>query len=451
VDIDLVVTEGLGDNSYVVSIGDLAIAVDPQRDVERLVTVAERRGSRIRWVVETHVHNDYVSGAGELRVATGAEIVGPADAGYAFAFREMRDGEELALGDARLSAIATPGHTPEHTAYLLSLNGEEPLALFSGGSLMVGTAGRTDLLGDEAVGELTRAQFRTVRRLAELSDDVLLMPTHGAGSFCASATHEGPRTSSIGTERVTNPAFVEDESAFLEQQLRDLPAYPTYYARMAPINRAGAPVIGAVELPPSRSADEIALALEGGAVLVDARDGPAFARAHVRGSLNIPLEESFGSYVGWLVPFETPVALVLPDDPAAPREATTQLFRIGYDRLLGVLDGGVDAWRESGRSVSSYPSIDARAFADDVRAGEARDVLDVRQRTEWDEGHLEGTRHVFVGDLPKLLDSFSRDRTITLACASGYRSSMAASILDGAGVPVRLVSPGGVPTILETL
>jgi len=155
--------------------------------------------------------------------------------------------------------------------------------------------------------------------------------------------------------------------------------------------------------------------------------------------------------VGWLVPFDAPIALILPDDPSAPVEATTQLFRIGYDRIVGILDGGLDAWQASGRPASSYPSIDARAFADEVRGDGARDVLDVRQLTEWEEGHLEDSRHVFVGDLEARIGSFDRERTITVACASGYRSSMAASLLDRADVAVRLVSPGGVPEVLTLL
>ena len=208
-ELDLFVTPGLGDNSYLLSWGDEAAVIDPQRDIERFVEAARVRGARIRYAIETHVHNDYVSGAVELRAATGAEIVGPAAAGYAFAFLPMADGAEVELGDGSLMALATPGHTPEHTSYLLRDADGRQVALFSGGSLIVGSAGRTDLLGADRADELARAQFRTMRRLAALPDDVALLPTHGAGSFCASTPPGGERTSTLGAERAGNPALAD--------------------------------------------------------------------------------------------------------------------------------------------------------------------------------------------------------------------------------------------------
>lgn len=447
-ELDLLVTEGLGDNSYLLASGEEAAAIDPQRDIGRVLELAGSRGVRITTVVETHLHNDYLSGALELRAATGARIVGPATAGYEFDVVPLRDGQELAVGDLTLVALATPGHTFEHTAYLL----REPEALlFSGGSLIVGSAGRTDLLGAGRTEELTRLQFRTMRRLAELPDDVRLLPTHGAGSFCATSPPGEGRTSSLGEERMTNPALAEvGEAAFVKQQLTGLARYPDYYAYMAPINRAGPAVFGEVPLPPARTAEKVATLLEAGAWIVDARDGAAFASAHVPGSLNVPLEASFASYVGWLVPFGASIVLLVPDR-AALIEASTQLFRIGYDGVEGHLDGGIDAWKASGRGAARYPTIEVGRLVDELDREEAGDVVDVRQRSEWDAGHLEGSRHVFVGDLPDRLDEFDPGTTSTLVCASGYRSAMAASVLDRAGVPVRLVSRSGVPRALRML
>jgi hydroxyacylglutathione hydrolase len=451
VDLDLIATPGLGDTSYLLSSGGEAAAIDPQRDVGRLLRVAEAKRVRIRYAVETHVHNDYVSGAAELRAATGAEIVGPSRAGYEFGFIPIEDGGELAVGDLSLVAVATPGHTSEHTSYLVREAGSDaPTAVFSGGSLIVGSAGRTDLLGEDQTAELTRQQFRTMRRLAELPDDVLLLPTHGAGSFCATAPPGKQRTSSLGAERLANPALTAlDESLFVRQQLEGLPAYPDYYESIAPINRAGPPVFGDVPLAPARSPDEVAALLAGGAALVDARDGTSFAAEHVPGSLNVPLEESFASYVGWLVPFGDPVVLLVPDH-AALVEASTQLFRIGYG-LAGHLEGEIEAWRASGRDVASYPTLEIQELVAELARGEAGDVIDVRQRSEWEAGHLEGTRHEFVGDVPDRLDAFDRKTRTTVVCASGYRSAMAASVLDRAGVPVRLVSQSGVPRALRML
>jgi len=449
--IDLFVTLGLGDNSYVLTWGDEAAAIDPQRDVDRFVEAASARGARIRYVIETHIHNDYVSGAAELRAATGAEVWGPADGGYAFATTPVEDGTEISLGDGTLVGLATPGHTPEHTSYLLRDANGDQVALFSGGSLIVASAGRSDLLGAGRADELTRMQFRTMRRLAALPDHVLLLPTHGAGSFCASAPSGSERTSTIAAERADNTALADvDEETFVRQQLSGLSAYPDYYAHMAPINRAGPPVLGGVPRPEAMTADEVAAALGDGASLVDTRDGPSFAAAHVPGALNVPLEASFAAYVGWLLPFGTRVVLLVGTDQDLV-EATTQLHRIGWDAVAGHLEGGLDAWTASGRQTSSYPVIGVRELIPELRSGVTGDIVDVRQRTEWNEGHLDGSRHLFVGDLPGVTDAFDPSVRSTIVCASGYRSSMAASLLDRAGVPVRLIAPAGVPLALRLL
>ncbi|HZB24024.1 MAG TPA: rhodanese-like domain-containing protein, partial [Gaiellaceae bacterium] len=296
-----------------------------------------------------------------------------------------------------------------------------------------------------------KQQFRTMRRLADLPDDVVLLPTHGAGSFCASTPPGKRRTSSIGAERVGNPALaVGDEAQFVAQQLDGLAAYPDYYAYLAPINRNGAPVFGDVPIPPPRSADEVDDAMRRGASLVDAREGAAYAALLAPGSLNVPIAESFASYVGWLVPFGEEVVLVVPDHRALV-DAATQLFRIGFDRVTGYLEGGIEAWGASGRDVRSYPTMSVQDLVEDIGSGEAGDVIDVRQRSEWEAGHLEGSRHVFVGDVLDRLGTFDRDAVNTVVCASGYRSAMAASVLDRAGVPVRLVARGGVPRALRLL
>jgi glyoxylase-like metal-dependent hydrolase (beta-lactamase superfamily II)/rhodanese-related sulfurtransferase len=443
-ELDLVVTPGLGDNSYLLTSGREAVVVDPQRDVDRLLSAANARDARIRAVLETHVHNDYVSGAAEVRSATGAEIVGPAGAGYRFAFRALEEGDEILVGDLRVVALATPGHTTEHTSYAAYPPGAQaPVAVFSGGSLIVGSAGRTDLLGADRAEELARAQHGSVRRFLELPDETLLLPTHGAGSFCASGPPSEDRTSTVGRERASNPALrAPDEATFVREQLADLPAFPAYYAHMAPINRAGPPVLGGVpELRPLSPA-ELTSVLAGGTRLVDAREGAAFAQAHVTGSLNVPLEDSFGSYVGWLVPFGTPI-VVIALDAAARSEIATQLFRIGFD-VHGYLDGGIDAWATTGGPVSSYPV----ATLDDLVAALPGRILDVRQRTEWEAGHLQGSRHLFIGDLPEHLPELVRAGETLVTCASGHRASMAASLLDAAGGAIRVVADGGVPDAL---
>lgn len=447
--LELFVTEGLGDNSYLLASGSEAVVVDPQRDAWRYLEVIERRGLRLHAVLETHVHNDYVSGALELRAATGAEVAVPAKGGYAFPHRGLGEGDELAVGDLTVTAVETPGHTPEHLSYLVSPRGSEaPVATFTGGSLIVGSAGRTDLLGDDRAEDLARQQFRSLRRLAALPDEVQVLPTHGAGSFCATTRPSEARTSTLGEERAANPALAAaDEEAFVRQQLSGLLAYPAYYRHMAPINRAGPKVLGGIPELRGLSPGEVQERLDRGGWVVDGRDRVSFATGHVTGALNIELDASFASYVGWVVPFGEPLVLVLADDRAAP-EAATQLMRIGYQDVGGYLAEGMEAWAADGRAVSSYAAVDVDELCRARRAGEPVRVLDVRQRKEWEGTHIEDSLHIFVGDLPARLDEVPRDREVWAICGSGHRSAVAASILDRAGVPVRLVRDGGVREFL---
>jgi rhodanese-related sulfurtransferase len=308
---------------------------------------------------------------------------------------------------------------------------------------MVGGAGRTDLLGPDRAEELTRAQFRSLRRLQSLRDDARVLPTHGAGSFCA-ATTSGPRTSTFGAERRDNPALalLEDEAAFVRARLEGLPRHPAYYRFMAPINRAGPAVLSAVPDLPALSAAEVQRHADDGAWIVDGRDRWSFAAAHLPRSVNVELDDSFASFVGSVVPFGVPLVLVLPE-PGAAAEAVTQLLRIGYDDQVGFLAGGVAAWVADGRPTRAYPAGDIREV--DV-SDPAAVVVDVRQPTELDDGVIPGSRQIFLGDLPQRLSEFPSDRWTWTVCASGRRAAVAASVLDRAGVPVGVIARGGVPT-----
>jgi glyoxylase-like metal-dependent hydrolase (beta-lactamase superfamily II)/rhodanese-related sulfurtransferase len=446
-DVEVFVTDGLGDSSYLVCSGEEAVLVDPQRDAWRFLRAAEGKGARIRAVLETHVHNDYVSGAQEVRATTGAEIVAPAMGGYRFPHRPAAEGEEVRVGDLRLVAMATPGHTPEHLAWLAH-EGEAttPRAVFTGGSLLVGSAGRTDLLGPQLAGELAHAQFGSIRRLATLPDEVEVLPTHGAGSFCVAAMPATRRTSTIGQERRDNLLFrAADEDAFGEELRAELLAWPAYYRHMAPINRAGARVLGRLPSVPPVPPQGLAERARAGAWVVDGRDRDSFAAAHLPGSVNIELNAGFASYVGWMLPFDAPLLLVLPDPQAQSlREATTQLVRIGWSRLEGYLAGGIDAWRASGRELGSYQTATVEQLCEATLEGEHPLVLDVRQELEWAWGAIPGSEQVFVADLPGRLDGLPRDGKVWVICSNGHRAAIAASLLDRAGIPVRLVGSGSV-------
>src|SRR6266536_4052030 len=412
--VEVFVTAGLGDNSYLVSSEGEAAVVDPQRDAWHFLRAADTKGVRIRAVLETHVHNDYVSGAHELRAATGAELVVPAKGRYQFPHRPAADGHEVRIGDLRLVALATPG--------------------------------RTDLLGPELAGELTKAQFASIRKLGALPDEVEVLPTHGAGSFCVAAMPATRRTTTIAEERRENFLFRAADLASFDEELRgELLAYPAYYRHMAPINRAGAAVLGDLPAIRALAPEELAARARAGAVIVDGRDRDDFAAAHLPGSVNIELNAGFASYVGWVLPFDHPLLLVLPDPVVRGREeAVTQLLRIGWRRVEGWLAGGVDAWRSSGGELRSYPSGGVKELCDAFLAGEAPRVLDVSQELEWQGGGIPGSERVFVGDLPARIGQLSRDEVHWVVCSNGHRASIAASLLDRAGIPVRLVGTGGV-------
>jgi glyoxylase-like metal-dependent hydrolase (beta-lactamase superfamily II)/rhodanese-related sulfurtransferase len=450
-ELDVIVTVELGDTSYLLVSEGEAVLVDPQRDAWRFVAAAEARHATIRHVLETHVHNDYVSGALEARAATGAGIVAPAGGGYDFPHRPMEEGDRVEVGEVALTAWHTPGHTPEHLSYVVGAGGAaDPVAAFTGGSLIVGAAGRSDLLGAERTDELTHAQFHSLRRLATLPGAARVLPTHGAGSFCSAGSGGGARTSTIDAERLGNEALrIGTEDEFIRLRTNELPRHPDYYRYMAPINRAGPPVVGSLPRPMALSPLEIERLAASGAAIVDTRDRAAFAESHVAGSVNVELGGSFSAYVGWLFPPAQPLVLVVADPAEASAErAVTQLFRIGFDVVRGYLAGGVEAWRAEGRPMSSYPIASVEELCRKVRDGSRPFILDVRQPVEHREGMFPGSAGAFVADLPGDMQGVPTDRESWVICASGLRATIAASLLDAAGRPVRLVAERGVTDLL---
>lgn len=451
-DIQPFVTPGLGNSSWLLASGDAAVLVDPQRDVRRFLDAADRRGWRITHVIETHRHNDYVSGALEVRAATGAELVLPARGRYELPHLGADEGTSIEVGDLRLVAMATPGHAPEHLAWQVIEGGDTvPSAVFTGGSLLAGSAGRTDLAGPEMVDMLTRAQHATLHRLAALPEHVRVLPTHGSGSFCSAGPPRVERETSIGEERRTNPLLADlDVEAFRVTLLRDLGRVPAYFRHMGPINRAGAPLIRARVRRRRLPAGVVAGMMDSGVVVVDARDRREFARAHVPGSIHVEGTDAFSSWVGAVVPFGSSLVLVVPDGPAAiVDELVTQLRRVGYDNVLGTLDGGIDAWAETGRPLGSFPISTAAELGRRLGAGERPRILDVRQPAEWRTGTLPDSTTVFVGDLPRVIEHLDHDVEWTVVCRSGARASIAGSLLAGHGLRARVVASGGVPDLLH--
>ena len=422
-------TPALGDRSYVLVDGDTAAVIDPQRDIDRVEAELSERGLRLSHVFETHVHNDYVTGGPELARRTGAAYVLSAAAEVAYAHTGAADGDEFAVGGLVVRAVPTPGHTPTHLSYV-ALDDGQPVAAFTGGSMLFGTVGRTDLVSEQATDGLTRAQFHSVRRLAdELPDEVGVHPTHGFGSFCSSASTTGSEASTIGQERRSNLALtLDDEDAFVERLLAGLTAYPRYYAYMAPINRAGPADID-LSAPDAVDPVEIRRRVHAGEWVVDLRSRTAFARGHLAGTVNLEVGDSFATYLGWTLRWGTPVTLV-GDTAEQVAEAQRQMVRIGIDRPAGAAEGGIDTWAAGG-AVRSYRTA---TFAD--VAGARLDahvvVLDVRRDDEWADGRIDGAVHIPLHDLEGRLDEVP-DGEVWVHCASGYRASIAASLLDRAG------------------
>jgi len=441
--------DGLGHQSYFVTDGTsgMAAIIDPRRDVDVYLEAARRATTRITHILETHIHNDYVTGSRELAARTGATIVAGAEGQFQYDYQAVKDGDRIQVGGLTFQALATPGHTPEHVSYLLfEPETDKPYAVFSGGSMLVGGAGRTDLLGPDRTVTLTRDQYHSLLRLLQtLPDTVLIYPTHGAGSFCVASAVSTTRYTTIGQEKLANPAArAKDEQDFVRQQIEGYGAYPRYYDHMHDINQRGPRILGTLLEPPAVSPEEVQKRMAEGIPLVDGRRREDFAREHVPGSLNIELDSSFGTYIGWELPFNTPLLLLIEDEQGR-REAVVQLVRIGYEQVQGYLDGGIQAWKMAALPTESFEQIDLDTLYQRWAGPEHLTIVDVRADDEWREGHIPGALHFHVGDLPQHIDEVPADRPFATVCRSGHRAEIAASMLAATGRNVIAVSPGGVP------
>ncbi|MEO3782279.1 rhodanese-like domain-containing protein [Actinocorallia sp. B10E7] len=427
-------TPTLGDRSYLVTDGESAFVVDPQRDMDRMLDLARDRGVAIRHVFETHIHNDYVTGGLALARETGAAYHVNDDDPVAFEHSPVHDGDVIEVGPRmRVRAMSTPGHTHTHLSYVL-LDGDEPKAVFTGGSLLYGSTGRPDLLGPDHTDTLVHAQYRTARRLAsELPDDTEVYPTHGFGSFCSSTQSEAS-ASTIGQERRTNPVLTQDEQEYVETLLVGLDAYPAYYAHMGPRNAEGP---DAPDLSEPRRADaaELRRRLEAGEWVVDLRSRKAFAAGHLGGTFNFGLDGAFSTYLGWLIPWGTPVSL-LGESPEEIAEAQRELVRIGIDRPASAADGGPSAWA-GGEPLREFQLASFTELAA-VRHHRPVVVLDVRRNDEWRQSHLPGAVHIPLHELLSRMDEVP-DGELWTHCGSGYRAAIAGSILSAAGRRVVVV------------
>ncbi len=433
--VDIIETASLGDRSYVVSDGSVALVIDPQRDVDRVLSLAETLGVRITHVLETHLHNDYISGGLQLARGTGATYVVPGTAVVDFQCRAAFDGDVIEGGALRVTVLHTPGHTPHHVSYALACD-DQVAGVFTGGSMLFGSAGRTDLFGCEQTLALTRDQFHSVRRLArELPSAAKVYPTHGFGSFCSSApiTADG---STVGEQLVLNPALTLDEPTYVQWLLAGLVPYPAYYAHMSTINAAG-PQPWSPVVPELVDARELRRRVEAGGWVVDLRHRRAFAAGHLAGTVGFELADGFATYVGWLLPWGEPLTL-LGDSRDQIASAQCALARIGVDRPAGaaVVNGALSP---GGAGVASFHVADFAALASALSERADRvGVLDTRRTDERAAGYVTGSQHIPVHELVGRLEEVAHGQ-VWVYCASGYRASIAASLLDRRGRDVVLV------------
>jgi len=439
---------GLAIASYVV--GDErtgeAVVIDPTRDVEEFMQFAQAHGLRIRHILETHVHADFVVGSRELKARLKDEPVihvssmGGPEWTAAYGDHAVRDGDEVKVGAIRLKALHTPGHTPEHISWALyddSRSADTPWVLFSGDFLFVGDVGRPDLLGEEAKRELAHQLYISLfERLGQVPDITELYPNHGAGSLCGKAIN-ARRSSTVGFERRFNPALQrKPEEQWVRDLMADMPLAPPYFRRMKQVNRQGPAIIGP-ELPGQRAIEPKAIYERTceNCLILDVRSKEAFAAAHIPGAINIPFGPQLPVWAGWVLPYNQPIQLVV-DHPEQVAPVVTHLLRVGFDEVHGYLQGGMEAWETSGLPLAGLAAISVHDLHQQLRHLASRiTVLDVRTEKEWNSGHIDGAIHIHGGKLQEQFHQIPRDRPVYVICGSGYRGSIAASFLKREGYP----------------
>jgi hydroxyacylglutathione hydrolase len=426
---------GLAHYSYVVSSNGKAVVIDPKRDFDTYIKFAEAHNLTLTHILETHIHADFASGARALAQTAGADLwLSGHDEGedfsYGFPHHEFRDGEELIVGDLRFVALHTPGHTPEHLSFVLhdkARAAHVPLAVFSGDFLFVGSLGRPDLLGDAATQRLARELFRSVReRISQLPDGVAIYPAHGSGSLCGSGISESQQ-STLGYERAANSLLSEpSEQRFVKSVLGCPLPFPDYYRRMKRVNSAGpAPLSGVPGKIVIEPADLREAVKSNAAEVLDLRRPEAFGGAHILNSFNIGEGQNLSMWAAWILPYDRPIYLV-GEETTDYEEASRSLIRVGLDQIAGFLKGGIRSWIESGYEQAHLPQVSVEEL--DARKTQVY-VLDVRNDGEWKNGHIEGAEHIPAGDLTKSAPKVARNKEIAVICGSGYRSSIACSIL----------------------
>lgn len=429
--------ESLGHASYLIGSEQSrqALVLDVRRDVDVYFQEAREQGLQIRYAVDTHQHNDYLTGICELPARGPVKLLGSARAQLGYPAKPLQDGETFTLGEIVFHVLQTPGHTPEHISLLVSdlSRGGEPVLLLSGGSLLVGDVARPDLLGGkEETRKAAQTLCRTLRdKILPLPDHVMVFPTHVSGSLCGG--HIGSMLyTTIGYEKRMNRLLsaLDENSSSLEELfgLQNLPTVPPYWRRMRRQNQEGPALLGVLREPPPLIPEDMERLVKDGALILDCRSPEAFGGGHIPGALNVGVGSSFATWAGTVLPEGARIVLVLEQENAL-WDVCWQLLRIGYDLPLGWLAGGMYTWRTSARPIKTLPQWTVWELEEATRRDHDLNILDVRQPAEWNEGHIPGALHISGGSLVERLDEVPRDRPVAVICGSGYRSSVAASLL----------------------
>ena len=437
--------EGLAAMSYMVgsrSPGEVAV-IDPIRDVDVYIETAKQEGVKITHIFETHIHADFVSGSRELADKTGAKVYlsshGGKDWQYGFDHVSVKEGDEIKLGQYKFKVIHTPGHTPEHVIFTVTdtSRSEEPWMVFTGDFLFVGDIGRPDLLGSRFSEKLAEKLYDSIHeKLLQLPDWLEVYPAHGEGSLCGKSLGS-KRSSTIGFERRFNYALKPmPKKDFVRMILQEQPPAPAYFRRMKKVNKEGPAILGRLPEPKPLMPKEIKSLLDNGAILIDARSPEAFGGAHIRGSYSIPLDSSFPTWVGYVVPPDKPIVLVV-EKKDDIEQIVRNLIRVGYDDIVGYLEGGIRAWTMDGYPIAEIPQISASELKKKMSEEKAV-LLDVRTDSEWNSFRHPYAIHMHAGELPERYSELSefgldKDKPIAVTCRSGFRGSIASSILEQKG------------------
>jgi len=429
-------SEGLAHLSYFIGSEDEAIVIDPRRDCQVYVNLARREGMNIKYIFETHRNEDYVIGSLELKKFTGAEIYHGEGIDFKYG-NYLREDQEFNFGSLRLAALHTPGHTDESISYILTDldTGKEPVIIFTGDTLFIGDTGRIDLYGPEEAPRMAANLYDSLfNKILPLGDGVILCPAHGAGSVCGGAIAKRDY-STLGLERIQNPVLQKtNREEFIKFKLEELLEFPPYFEKMEQYNRQGPPLLQGLLVPKLLSPDEFKAEMEKGAVVVDTRMPHSFGGAHIKDSYNIWLG-GIPSFAGWVLPYDKHIILVL-EEKEQLETAVSYLIRLGYDNIVGFLNGGIAAWYMEALPITGFNLISVHSLKNKLERKEEITLLDVRKKKEWDEGHIEGAKNIYVGQLEENLNKISKEFPVIVYCDSSRRSSIAASVLKKHGYNV---------------